>query len=169
MKKSIFLLGIVAGMFLVAGGCNDAIDNDVFEAVDNGAPVAPAARAPEEEVEVSLRSSDLRVSYVNVYGATGLWTTFTVTVNYTTPDGETGSIVKTGGRLWHTTSVNLSDLPQGSDFYVHVQDECYKVSAPDTYTQTPNYTYTPKGDILDIEVWGGFWVAFKGRWHYVEL
>ncbi|MDR0769266.1 MAG: hypothetical protein LBE71_05130, partial [Dysgonamonadaceae bacterium] len=84
MKKSIFLLGIVAGMFLVAGGCNDAVDNGMFEAVDNGAPVAPAAQAPEEEVDVPLKASVAwveelqRIRRVETYGATGLWVVYEV-------------------------------------------------------------------------------------------
>ncbi|MDR0769250.1 MAG: membrane lipoprotein lipid attachment site-containing protein, partial [Dysgonamonadaceae bacterium] len=160
MKKIIFLLSIVAGMFIIVAGCNDAVDNGVFE--EQAVPVAPAAQAHEEEVDVPLRSSVPDDFYlqpvraVEVWGATGLWCTYEVKVNYTTPAGETGSIIKTGGRLWHTTSVSLSGIPEGSTFNCRIKDEWYIENIPDTYIDTESYIYSPSGKRVYSEVWGGF-------------
>jgi hypothetical protein len=73
--------------------------------------------------------------------------------------------------------VNLKTIPFGINFRTKIQNFRLSVIAvcffffslfgdyvPDTYIQTAEYVYSSNGRIFYAEVWGGFWVAFKGTW-----
>jgi hypothetical protein len=156
-------------MFLVAGGCNDTVDNGMFEAVDNGAPVAPAAQAPEEEVEVPLKlfswSEDtLGIRRVETYGATGLWVAYEVWL-YVFPDPngngkyEERCLTK-GGRLWAHTYHDLGAyVSPGRMVSIRVSSW-----GDDSREYTQLYRYDPNGPILTFDVTSHFFMG----WIYIS-